>query len=353
MKIAKALFVSPDHNFWYGLVAIAISIFVFAYSTRFGQVSVLVYYALWLPLILIDYRHTLGNYAKFYWIIAFGVLACLSVFWSAAPPVTARAGVQYLSHIACALIAARTMNIRTMSLGVLAGVCLVVLYSLVFGVYHYDPIDGSYSFVGAFASKNLLGFFSSLGIYFAFACLVILRERGVWRLLALVSGGLSAYALMASQSATSIIATAVTLDAMIAAQRDSPCFRRAPGKPFSWSERCWPSHGCSLGLNLGALDAAARRLRQGCHADRADVSLGGRDGGGSRNTRSSGLATRPIGCRVLPKPSGSGRNSTSPRAAVSISTTPISRFSWSLASSAFCWLAWSLSGFPPVIWSGS
>ena len=85
MKIAKALFVSPDHNFWYGLVAVAISVFVFAYSTRFGQVSVLVYYALWLPLILIDYRHTLGNYAKFYWIIAFGVLACLSTFWSAAP----------------------------------------------------------------------------------------------------------------------------------------------------------------------------------------------------------------------------------------------------------------------------
>ncbi|MFU0504476.1 O-antigen ligase family protein [Pseudaminobacter sp. NGMCC 1.201702] len=215
MKIAKAGFVSPDHNFRYGFVAVAISVFVFAYSTRFGQVAVLAYYALWLPLVLVDYRHSLGNYAKFYWIIAFGLLAVLSVFWSAAPGVTARAGVQYMSHIVCALIAARTMNVRTMTLGMLAGICLVVLYSLAFGGYHYDPIDGGYSFVGAFASKNLLGFFSSLGIYFAFACLFILRERGVWRLLGLACIGLSGYALIASQSATSIIATAGTLGLMI------------------------------------------------------------------------------------------------------------------------------------------
>ena len=48
----------------------------------------------------------------------------------------------------------------------LAGVCLVVLFSLAFGGYHYDPLDGSYSFVGAFSSKNQLGLFSSLGHLF-------------------------------------------------------------------------------------------------------------------------------------------------------------------------------------------
>ena len=96
MKIAKAWFVDPDRNLAYGFVAVALSFFVFAYSTRFGQVSILAYYALWFPLILIDYRQSLGNYGKFLWIIAFATLACLSVFWSAAPGVTARAGVQYL-----------------------------------------------------------------------------------------------------------------------------------------------------------------------------------------------------------------------------------------------------------------
>jgi exopolysaccharide production protein ExoQ len=215
MKIAKASLVSPDHNFWYGLVAIAISTFILAYSARFGKVSVLAYYALWLPLVLVDYRHSLGNYTRFYWIIAFGLFACLSMFWSAAPGITARAGVQYFSHIVCALIAARTVNVRTMALGVLAGVCLVILYSLAFGGYHYDPLDGEYSFVGAFSSKNQLGFFASLGIYFAFACIFVLGERGLARILTFIGAGLSAYALIASQSATSIIATAATLGVMI------------------------------------------------------------------------------------------------------------------------------------------
>jgi exopolysaccharide production protein ExoQ len=211
MKIAKARFVSPDHNFWYGLFAIALSVFIFAYSSRFGQVSILTYYALWFPLVLIDYRHSLGNYAKFYWILAFGIFACLSVFWSAAPGVTMRAGLQYMTHIVCALIVARTMNIRTLTLGMLVGVCLVVLYSLAFGGYNYDSMDGNFSFVGAFASKNQLGFYCSVGIYFAFAAIFILRERGVWRLLALGTLALAGYALLASQSATSIIATAGTL----------------------------------------------------------------------------------------------------------------------------------------------
>jgi exopolysaccharide production protein ExoQ len=211
MKIAKARLINPDHNLWYGLVAVALSMFVFAYSLRFGKVSVLVYYGLWLPLVLVDYRQALGNYAKFTWIVAFAAFACLSVFWSAAPGVTARAAVQFASHVVCALIVARTVSVRTLTLGVLAGICMVLLYSLAFGEYHFDPLDGSYSFVGAFPSKNQLGLFASLGLYFAFAALVILRERGLWRALSFACGGLSAWSLMKSQSATSILALAAVL----------------------------------------------------------------------------------------------------------------------------------------------
>lgn len=253
MKIAKASLVSPDHNFGYGFVAVAISIFVFAYSSRFGQPSIMAYYALWLPLILIDYRHSLGNYARFYWIIAFGILACLSTFWSNAPGVTARASLQYMSHIVCALIAARTISIRTLTLGALAGVLVVVLYSLAFGEYHYDPLDGDYSFVGAFSSKNLLGFFSSIGIYFAFAALFILRERGVWRLLALTTLGLAGYTLSASHSATSIIATAATL-AVIAGLGVLLLFAPNTRKAFLLSGVVLALGVILVGLNAGGLD---------------------------------------------------------------------------------------------------
>lgn len=253
MRIAKARFVSPDHNFAYGFVAVALSILVFAYSTRFGQASILLYYALWLPLVLIDYRHSLGNYARFYWIIAFGLLACLSVFWSAASGVTARAGVQYMSHIACALIAARTINVRTLTLGTLAGICLVVVYSLVFGGYHYDPLDGNYSFVGAFASKNMLGFFASLGIYFAFAALLILNVRGPWLLLVLATFGLAGYALFASQSATSIIATVATL-AVLLGLRVLLLFAPRTRKMFFLGGIVTALSIVFIGLNVGGID---------------------------------------------------------------------------------------------------
>lgn len=254
MKIAKALLVNPDRNFWYGAGAVAVSIFVFAYSTRFGQVSILAYYACWLPLVFVDYKRALGDYRRFFWIIAFAVLACLSVFWSAAPGVTARAGVQLLSHVVCALIAARVVSVRTLNIGALGGILMVVLFSVAFGQYNLDPIDGTYSFVGAFSSKNQLGLFSSLGIYFAFTAVAVQHERGLWRLLAIFCGLLCTYTLLASQSATSVLAIGATLAMLI-------CLKLA--MMFSPSARKGGLvAGMAIGLllifvalNLGAADA--------------------------------------------------------------------------------------------------
>jgi exopolysaccharide production protein ExoQ len=208
MRIAKASLIEPGANTAYAATAVALSFFVFAYSFRFGQVSILAYYALWLPLVVVDYRRVLGNYARYGWIFAFAIFACLSVFWSQAPGVTTRAGVQYLSHVVCALIAMRVVDTRTLVRGGLAGTALVLCYSLVFGVYHLDPLDGTYSFVGAFASKNQLGFYASLAVLFAFAALTPEKERGAWKLVALVCVAVALYCLKASQSATSVLTTA-------------------------------------------------------------------------------------------------------------------------------------------------
>lgn len=208
MRVAKSRLIEQGRNQAYGTAAIALSLVVFAYSIRFGQVSILAYYGLWLPLVLIDYRRVLGNYTRYTWILAFAIFACLTVFWSAAPSLTARTAIQYLSHVVCALIAMRTIDVQTLVRGSVLGTGLVLVYSMLFGVYHLDPLDGSYSFVGAFASKNQLGFYASLGVYFALAAVFLLGERRHWLVL---SGGvalLAAYALMASQSATSVLTTA-------------------------------------------------------------------------------------------------------------------------------------------------
>ncbi|CAM5777077.1 O-antigen ligase family protein [Mesorhizobium amorphae] len=254
MKIAKALLVNAERNFWYGAVAVAVSIFVFAYSTRFGQVSILGYYACWLPLVLVDYKRALGDYRRFFWIIAFAVLACLSMFWSAAPGVTARAGIQLLSHVVCALIAARTISVRTLNIGALGGILMVVLFSIAFGQYNLDPIDGTYSFVGAFSSKNQLGLFSSLGIYFAFTAVAVQHERGLWRLLAIFCGLLCAYTLLAAQSATSVLAIGATL-AMLISLKLAMLFSPSARKGGLVAGMAFGLLLVFVGLNMGAADA--------------------------------------------------------------------------------------------------
>jgi exopolysaccharide production protein ExoQ len=229
MRIAKARLIGPVGNEAYAATAVALSFFVFAYSFRFGQVSVLAYYALWLPLVALDYRRVLGNYARYLWIFAFALFACLSVFWSQAPGTTARAAVQYLSHVVCALVAMRVVDTRTLVRGGLAGTGLVLLYSLAFGVYHLDPLDGTYSFVGAFASKNQLGFYASLAVLFAFAALFLGVERGVWKLAALFCVLMALYCLKASQSATSVLTTVAIAGlclALRALERLAPAHRK-------------------------------------------------------------------------------------------------------------------------------
>lgn len=216
MRIAKTRLIGPDGNEAYAAMAVALSFFVFAYSFRFGQASILVYYALWLPLVAVDYRRVLGNYARYLWLFAFALFACLSVFWSQAPGVTARAGIQYLSHVICALIAMRVVETRTLIRGGLIGTGLVLAYSLVFGVYHLDPLDGTYSFVGAFASKNQLGFYASLAVLFAFAALFLGVERGLWKVVAVGSILIALYCLKASQSATSVLTTVAVVGLCVA-----------------------------------------------------------------------------------------------------------------------------------------
>ncbi len=218
MRIAKAAFILPDRNAPYAVAAVALSFFVFAYSSRFGQISILAYYAVWFPLVLMDYRQVLGNYLKFIWIFAFAIFCFLSVFWSPAPSVSLRTAIQYMTHVICALIAMRTISVETLVRGAIVGCFAVLLYSMLFGVYHFDPLDGTYSFVGAFASKNQLGFYASLGLFFAYAALVIIRPGFVWAGLAVATALLSAYSLLASQSATSVLTTLAILGVLAGLQ---------------------------------------------------------------------------------------------------------------------------------------
>ncbi|QRM57354.1 O-antigen ligase [Sinorhizobium sp. BG8] len=211
MRIAKVRLIDQEQNQHYGIFAVALSLFAFAYSTRFGPIAILAYYGLWLPLLFVDHRRVIGDPKRYAWLFVFAIFAIVSAFWSGAPGFSGRTAVQYFTHVVCALIAARTINIRTLTRGMMVGTGIVLVYSLLFGIYLFDALDGTFSFVGEFSSKNQLGFYASLGVYFAFAGVFILRERQIWIALYGVVALLAGYCLIASQSATSVLALAAVL----------------------------------------------------------------------------------------------------------------------------------------------
>jgi exopolysaccharide production protein ExoQ len=253
MRIAKSALIDPRRNEIYGVFAIAVSFFAFAYSSRFGQLAVLAYYGVWLPLVFVDYRQVLGRYSKYLWIFAFALFCFLSSFWSQAPSVSLRASIQYLTHVVCALIAMRTVSTLTLTRGAIAGIAVVLLYSLVFGVYTYDAFDGNYSFVGAFSSKNQLGLYASLGLIFATCYVLMWRTFGLWMIGAGVVALLCAYCLIASQSATSAITTAGILAFCVGYL---PVARLSPGnrKIFFISAATLGLIGAVAALQFGAVD---------------------------------------------------------------------------------------------------
>ncbi|MEP6564750.1 MAG: O-antigen ligase [Mesorhizobium sp.] len=253
MKIPKSLLVEPEKNAVYGSFAVAVSVFAFAYSTVFGQILVLAYYAVWLPLILVDYRRLLKGLSSAWLPLAFAAYICFSVFWSDAPGITSRTAIQYLSHIVCAYIAARTVSVRTLTLGSLIGIFLVLIYSLRVGAYAYDSLDETYNFVGAFASKNQVGFFSSLGIYFCFVFVIFFRRDRISLVWTAVIGLLSVYMLAIAHSATSVASLPAALAIVIGLAMSKVLSRRYRRVLFLVGA-CALVAAVFAALNLGVLD---------------------------------------------------------------------------------------------------
>ena len=252
MKIRKSQFIDQDENRPYVTVAVATSFFVFAYSFRFGQLAIIAYYALWLPLLAIDPRLiTRGLAFPLLWL--FALFAMLSVFWSESAGTTLRASVQLLSHVMCAFIAANLADRKSLARGALLGVAAILLYSLAFGTTAYNTIDGSYTFVGAFTSKNQLGLYASLGIIFGLFHYLFIDRRPMARLLVAAMIAFSAAVLIASSSATSMLAAMATIAAMLGMfglKAFSPFHR----KVFFFLSLCVVTSVAVIAINMGAMD---------------------------------------------------------------------------------------------------
>jgi exopolysaccharide production protein ExoQ len=216
--VNKSSFVHPVHNTAYGIFAIVVSYFVFAYSIIFGAISILAFYAVWYWLIAVDYRPALFSLIRAPLVLALPVFCVLSFFWSVEPSVTLRSSVQFLTHVLCAFIAAQSLSARTFTLGSVIALSVVLGYSWVYGNYSYDVIDATYSFVGAFGSKNQLGLYASLGVYFSAVYALAFTKSLFIRILCLGLAIICGIALVSSQSATSIVATPLALLAFVASR---------------------------------------------------------------------------------------------------------------------------------------
>lgn len=206
MKLDAGLMTDPARNGLYASAAIALSLFIFAYSTRIGSVSILVFYAVWLPVLLLPTRRLLQRPQNLLPFLAVSALAALSTLWSDRPDVTLRAAIQWGSTVLLGLAAARVVSVPSLTRGLLVGGLGVLIYSTVNGAYAYDVVDGTYAFAGAFSSKNQLGLFASITLIAAAYPLTNPRFAGwIWVVSAIAIGTFAAFTLIRTESATSVI----------------------------------------------------------------------------------------------------------------------------------------------------
>jgi exopolysaccharide production protein ExoQ len=211
MVIDRLGWTDPARNGAFAVPAVALSVWVFAYSLIFGPISVLAFYALWLPLLASPDLRLWQAPHRLLAILALPALALLSTIWSDRPETSLRAAIQYGTTIVPGLIAARVVSLPNLARGLALGGTLVLAYSHWEGRYSYDVVDGSFAFAGAFQSKNQLGLYASLTLLGALACLVLERRRGMAAALALPVLGFAAVTLRMTESAGAIITLALAL----------------------------------------------------------------------------------------------------------------------------------------------
>lgn len=276
MILRRSSLLVPGSNDLVMIAAIAVSVFVFAYSTHFGPIAILLYYALWFPLAALAPNEMLRGALAAWLPVTLVLLAVVSVVWSAAPATTLRAAVQLGTHAVCAIAAARFASHRAAVRGLALGGAIVLVYSIAFGRSSYDVLDGTYTFVGAFKSKNQLGFFASLCVL---ASLLIAIEpartastrglpgwlwKAAWLGLALAATAV----LLASASATALLAllgAAAALGAALVTIRVAP-FARLILVAF----------GVVVALGLGTVAIQAGAIEAVLGAFGKDATLTGR-----------------------------------------------------------------------------
>ncbi len=146
------------------IICMIITCIIMAHGGLFGFISILVFYAMWLPRLRYRGIVTIRPTKDVITVTLFPLFACLSVLWSVAPMITAYTSLEYLSGVVCAIIIARVVSTLAYMRGLSLGAMIIIVASIASNRYGVDPFSGNYSLIGLFGSKNQVGLFAEIGI---------------------------------------------------------------------------------------------------------------------------------------------------------------------------------------------
>jgi exopolysaccharide production protein ExoQ len=181
-----------------------------------GSVGAVVFLVPWVLLGLAYARaslHLLARGPVLVWLVP--CFALLSTLWSQAHAETLRLSVEDIVTYGCAVLSALLLQPRALLVMMTISLIIISAVSVALGHQTVDPLSGAMTFVGVFASKNQLGFFSSLMFLGALALILDSRQPIRWRLLGCAAVPASLPLIVLSRSATSLASVIVALGVFV------------------------------------------------------------------------------------------------------------------------------------------
>ncbi|HEX9449041.1 MAG TPA: O-antigen ligase family protein, partial [Dongiaceae bacterium] len=143
-------------------------------NQSYGTISVVVFLAPWILLMLWRLPQMIRSTFKDYLMLLMPVLAMLSAVWSPDPQATLRLGLQYLATVAIGIAAANLVSRRVVITSLVTTLTLVTLAGLVVS-YRTWGMAGLHGTIGLYGSKNF--FASSAAIQFIGALYILIHSR--------------------------------------------------------------------------------------------------------------------------------------------------------------------------------